>query len=67
MNELFARIAETGLADADLLAELAAQGVTHLYQRDNDSTTPLENNNSVQLLYRQQGVSVYQLAAPASP
>jgi hypothetical protein len=67
MNEQFARIAESGLADADLLAELAAQGVTHLYQRATDGAAPLENNDTVQLLYRQEGVSVYRLAAPASP
>lgn len=71
MNESFARLATSGnLDDPSLRAELAAQGVTHLYLSEGRGTLRAENIDGrefAQLLYRQDGVSIYalNLSSPA--
>jgi len=70
MNALLARLAAArNLDDTALRTDLAAQGVTHLYVRDGGGAlqpAEIDGREFVELLYRQDGVSIYalRLAAP---
>lgn len=66
MNELLARLAAaSNLDDPALRAELAAQGVTHLYLGTRPGALKSEQIDGkpyARLVYREDGVSVYELA-----
>ena len=66
MNELLARLAAaSNLDDPALRAELAAQGVTHLYLGTRPGALKAEQIDGkpyARLVYREDGVSVYELA-----
>jgi hypothetical protein len=64
-NALLARLASArNLDDPALRAELTAQGVTHLYIREGVGSLQsagIDGREFVQLCYRQNGVSIYEL------
>lgn len=65
MNALLARLATAhNLDDPALRADLAAQGVTHLYMREGAGSlrsAEIDDGEFAQLIYRQDGVSIYEL------